>query len=139
MSICIWRTYLKALQREEGWRKIYPLVHSPDATTARAGLSEVRSQEHLTGFPHGSRGPRNWAILCCFLRCISKELNAKWSIKDTDGHIYEILAPQSEAEPITSWCWPQDRELFIFSIFPSLSPKSNQFHVFHILVTFLCN
>lgn len=49
------------------------------------GWAEVRNQEHC-GLPQGGQSPPHWAICCCFSEAMSRELEQKWSGRNTNQH-----------------------------------------------------
>lgn len=62
-------------------------------------LAEARNQEHLLGRSHGCWGPNTWAMLCCSLKCISKELERKWSSQNMNWCPRDVLVLQVVALP----------------------------------------
>lgn len=54
----------------------------------------------------GGRDSGTWAILCCLLGCISRELGSKWSSCHTNWCPYELPASQVAGLYIMPHCWP---------------------------------
>lgn len=72
----------------------------PFAVISGAGLGQ---SQKLVALQHGSRGPRAWAILCCFSRDINRKLNWK---QGTNQCPYRVLVPQVAALPTMLQHWP---------------------------------
>ena len=81
------------------------------AKMARTGPGQTSNLELHPGLPYYCRGPRTWATLHCSSRCISRELDHKWSNQDSIlvSQAVGILAvPHHQASP-----WPPITHCFI--------------------------
>lgn len=58
------------------------------AATAELSQDKVRN---LIWVSHMGEGFTDWDIFCCFLRCISRQLDQKLGSWDLNQHSYEIV------------------------------------------------
>lgn len=67
---------------------------SPCAGLLLQMIGPGRSQEPqaFSGLPTWHRGPRTWALLCCFPRHVS-ELDGKWGGQNSNQHLCGMLVP----------------------------------------------
>lgn len=66
------------VERERKRRDIFHLrAHSPDGLMPGAGLVQSQKPGTVSVFRAGSRGPRTWAMLHYFPRCISRKLGLR--------------------------------------------------------------
>lgn len=87
---------LKELERGRH-RGIRPLAYSHMAAVTNTGQAHARSREFHSGNSAEYRGPSRWAtsgffFLFFFCRCVSKELDLKWSRQDGNQCPNGILA-----------------------------------------------
>lgn len=93
-----WNSTLKSLKKNlfegQSYRKIedseiFCLLVHPLNSFNSWGWAKGRSHELHQGLPHGPSSPSTWATLSCFPR---QELDAKWSICDSNQFPYGMLA-----------------------------------------------
>lgn len=76
--------------KAELWRErkkiFHPLVHSSSACSGQ-GCTRPKPRAS-TGLPFVFRGPNTWAVVHCFPRCTSGELDWKWSCVGSNQRLY---------------------------------------------------
>lgn len=93
-----WEDRVTEIESERG-RNIereYPIIWLTLQMAARARVGPGRSQE-LPESPVWVRGPghsgHRLLLICCFSRCIRRELGGKRSSQDANQHLYGLPAP----------------------------------------------